>query len=320
MSLQSMVRLPNGELVSRNMDIHQILAANREQAPKETAPKKIPQEEIPVFGLLSRTVIRSPMINYIFPARIRHKDKNDVLFIGEDFIHIKEILPDGHLQHIFTKSDFGSRIRAAKVFGKQITPVLDTPEPDIKMENDAEENLETEVPVSFPPQVLILSLESKKLLFLFADQEASGKLNFVQSSLPLPSQRSFPEEPGKNIAVDPKSRAIAVSACENSVIVFVAKPLKDFWPKGGHLTGEWEPPIMRERPFQVKGVILRMEFLYPGPGDDDQVILLIIHAKAGRISFACFDWTHSRGLADAQNTCNKPTFERGMSPSHLSSY
>jgi hypothetical protein len=36
----------------------------------------------PVFGLLSRTLIHSPVVKKIFPARIRRPDLNDVVFIG----------------------------------------------------------------------------------------------------------------------------------------------------------------------------------------------------------------------------------------------
>lgn len=41
-----------------------------------------PPEEPPVFGLMTRTLVQSPVIRQIIPARIRSKDLNDVVFIG----------------------------------------------------------------------------------------------------------------------------------------------------------------------------------------------------------------------------------------------
>jgi hypothetical protein len=39
-------------------------------------------EEPPVYGLMTRTLVQSPVIRQIIPARIRSKDLNDVVFIG----------------------------------------------------------------------------------------------------------------------------------------------------------------------------------------------------------------------------------------------
>jgi len=36
----------------------------------------------PVYGLLSKTLIHSPVVKKILPARIRRQDLNDVVFIG----------------------------------------------------------------------------------------------------------------------------------------------------------------------------------------------------------------------------------------------
>lgn len=34
-------------------------------------------------------------------------------------------------------------------------------------------------------------------------------------------------------------------------------------------------PIKEEKSFEIKGLIIHMEFLYPSPDDDDHVILLL---------------------------------------------
>lgn len=191
------------------MDIHHILAKNREEQQESAAvPKHAASEENmpPTLGILTRTITRSPIYNWIIPARIRHKDKNDVICIGDNFIEIKELpAEDDHLRDIVTKADFGSTIRAARVFGnarKPAIPPLDTmPKPD-------PEEMDMDVPSTqeLPPQMLILALESKELVFLFAvdDPDESARVKFIASSRPLPQQRSYLEQLGKHVAVDPK--------------------------------------------------------------------------------------------------------------------
>lgn len=39
-------------------------------------------ETPPVFGMLTQTLIRSPLVHWILPARFRSSERNDVAFIG----------------------------------------------------------------------------------------------------------------------------------------------------------------------------------------------------------------------------------------------
>lgn len=43
-------------------------------------------EDAPVYGLLTRTLVHSPVIRQIIPARIRSKDLNDVVFVGVSLV------------------------------------------------------------------------------------------------------------------------------------------------------------------------------------------------------------------------------------------
>ncbi len=212
MSIQTRVQV-NGEWVTRTVDLQQIMATatRKEEQEKEQRKSGItPAQHVPKLGILSRTVFRSPIINLIIPARVRRKHKNDVILIGEDFIHVKEILSDGHLCHVTTKADFGGRIRAARVFGEQRLPTMDARE--TPMELDTSDMI--------PPQILVLTLESNELMFLFVHQEPSGALGFPFSVLPLPEKTNFLEQQGKHLAVDPKSRALAVAACQGLLHIY----------------------------------------------------------------------------------------------------
>ncbi|KAJ9636698.1 hypothetical protein H2199_007692 [Coniosporium tulheliwenetii] len=275
MSVQTLVQV-NGQWVTRTVDTQRIMAesSRRDAQDKEQRTSgATATQTVPRLGILSRTVFRSPIINFIIPARVRRKDKNDVILIGEDFIHVKEILSDGHLRHVTTKADFGARIRAARVFGEQRLPAMDARETSMDLDNSD----------MIPPQILVLTLESKELMFLFVHQEPSGALSFPSSVLPLPDQRSFLEQPGKHLAVDPRSRALAVAAVEESE--------------------EWSP-IMQELPVKFDGVILAMEFLYPALNDENHVILLVVWAKDRRLRMTCWDWDHGKGLRTVHMSVN----------------
>ena len=187
------------------MDIHHILAQNREEAPAAPSTKALPQINTPpVLGILTSTITRSPLYNWIIPARIRHKDKNDVVCIGDTFIEIKELMSeDDHLRDVVTKADFGSTIRAARVFGTARKPAVSGLDALIKIES---EGMDLDVPdgQKVPPQILVLALESKELVFLFAIDRDQGQVDFLTRSRPLPEQRSYLEQLGKHVAVDPK--------------------------------------------------------------------------------------------------------------------
>lgn len=289
MALQTGV-FENGQWVTRRVSIQDILQQNsqRESHVQQT-PFRPPMEQ-PVVGLLSRSVLQSPVVNWIIPARVRNREKNDVVFIGEDFIQLKEILPNAHLEHVSTKADFGSRIRAARVFGeprKFIHPPM-TEKAQIPMEMDWNE--------AVPPQLLVLTLESQELLFLFARPQKDGTVEWKESCIPLSPDASLLEQPGKHLAVDPRSRALAVGASESSIFIYAAKPMPDLRNNFDHDTHNWTP-LKSERPVAIPGTILKMEFLYPEPDDERHVILLVIYSRDGKTRMSCYEWDHRQGLS-----------------------
>ena len=187
------------------MDIHHVIARNQEEDPAVPSAEALPKIRTPpVMGILTSTITRSPVYNWIIPARIRHKDKNDVICIGDNFVEIKELMSeDGHLRDVATKADFGSNIRAARVFGTARKPAV----PGLDAMTKAEfEEMDLDVPSGqkVPPQILVVTLESKQLVFLFAIDNDHGHVDFLTCPRPLPEQLSFLEQHGKHVAVDPK--------------------------------------------------------------------------------------------------------------------
>ncbi|KAL9600046.1 MAG: hypothetical protein Q9219_003416 [cf. Caloplaca sp. 3 TL-2023] len=124
MSVQTRVRV-DGRWVTRTLDIHEIIARNTGK--KKVMSNVFTGSEPPILGLLTKTVVRSPIIKSIIPARIRHRSKNDVIFIYEDTVVIKEILggeriendptSDVSLDNTVVKNDFDSTINAARIMG-----------------------------------------------------------------------------------------------------------------------------------------------------------------------------------------------------------
>lgn len=216
MSVQTRV-MADGRWTTRTLDIHQILARNREE---QTMPQELPTgPKPPVVGLLTKTVVRSPIIKCVIPARVRHRSKNDVVFVYDDSIVIKEVtggerieenpFSDIALDNPVVKNDFDSSIQAAKVLGlprepkasrfpgrfwdgeyKPLSPPETKPDPFREHE--------------IPPQILVLCMVSRTLVFLFAYYDIQEKVHFCSNTFPLPAPIPLIEELGVHLAVDPK--------------------------------------------------------------------------------------------------------------------
>ena len=243
--------LENGQWVTRLLDPYQILARNRSQQEQEVRPT-IQPTKAPCLALLTQTLIPSPVVKWIIPARIRHRTKNDVLFICEDRVEIKEAQPNYTLHSVSVKADFDSPIRSSNIFGLPRTPTK--PDFHIKKEkgdiwqddmDDSDEErdggdddddlmlndgkvfaeggksqlsrnaLHTDDVLmcailsplgsrQLPPQILIMVLESAKMVFLYAVSGPSDCVHLSASHKPLPYATSRLHQLGEHLAVDPK--------------------------------------------------------------------------------------------------------------------
>ncbi|PWY82939.1 hypothetical protein BO70DRAFT_361857 [Aspergillus heteromorphus CBS 117.55] len=144
-----------------------------------------------------------------------------------------------------------------------------------------------------PPQILVLSLASRELVFLYYSNASN---QFVFHHRPLPNDVSAFERFGRNIAVEPRSRAVAVSASCDYFGVFVLKRPPVIQSQMAQYRLD---PIAEERFFRVEGDIIAMEFLYPKSEDGDKIILLLLVAQDQATHAVCYEWNANESLRQA---------------------
>ncbi|PVH99307.1 hypothetical protein DM02DRAFT_529340 [Periconia macrospinosa] len=297
--------LVDGEWVSRSADVYQVMARNQDSE-ESTASSELETksgEPVPNLGILSRTVIATPLTKFILPASIRRKDLNDVLYVGEDFVQLKEICDYGHLRHVATKSDFKGKILAARVFGEPRKVHVSTSEhnPLLKRAtiHRARRSITSSEETVLPPDIAVLTLSSRTLMFLWVSQSHSGRVTFHQKTLRLPGGQSHLDRPGHHLAIDPKRRALAVAAYEGLFVVYrTMKP--DVWRREMR-NGYDGLPIVDEAIISLEGRVMHMEFLSSGTQDDDQVILAFILVQDGKTKVVSYEWDFRDGLKHSAN-------------------
>jgi hypothetical protein len=239
------------------------------------------------IGVYTRTVTRSPVVRWILSARIRSSAYDDVIFIGEDFVQVKQLTETRNLVDIAVKKDFDARIRAAAVLD------IDISSPDD--EDSIKKELGT---VPGPSQILVLTLDSNELLFIHVDHQDGKEPRFHHEARSIPSFARTILQPGAYLAVDPRSRAIATTALEREVILYSIKP-RHVIKKAleAHLT--WDP-VSVEQPMAVSGVIQAVDFLYPPNSDDKHIILILLVVEEQKTKAIWIDWQTLDGPYHAQ--------------------
>jgi hypothetical protein len=306
----------NGEWVSRPVDVYRLIARAQQQEDTEMRePVSKPQNKVPKLGILSRSVFASPFIKSVLSANIRHKTLNDVVFVGEDSVHIKEIQAYGHLRHAATKSDFTGRILAAKVFGepRKVQVHSEYGQPWNKAAVHAKRRSFTaDEADALPPEIIVLTLSSRTLMFLWARQTQAGSVSFHQKTFRLPAGTSRQDQLGSFLAIDPNCRAIAVAAPEGRFMLYKTKSL-DTWRE--HIRTERDAtPIEDERLVYLQGRVMHMEFLSPTKvGDEAHVVLLFVLVHKGRTKITCYDWDCNTDLSTATARAERVSIDAGKS-------
>lgn len=177
-------------------DVHaemsEILARSRQKR-EETNPSQ--GFSMPRVGLLTQTVISSPTIQHILPARIRSKYHNDVVFVAERSIFLREAREGLYLEEVAIKSDFDATIVAAKTIKVSSEPSWVQQMKSSEVDDDKYEGVASDL--------LVLTLDSKELVFLYYRQNSvpeDGK--FIHFRKPLPPDVSALERFGRYLAID----------------------------------------------------------------------------------------------------------------------
>lgn len=154
----------------------------------------------PKVGLLSHTVVPSPTIQWILPAHLRSQRHNDVVFVGDRHLQIREAVSGIHLEDVTTKADFDAQIMAAKV----INVSTELPwEAQMKLgSGNASTSADPGARDDLPPQILVLSLASRELVFLYFSASEGGQ--FIHCRRPLPNDVNLFEQFGRNVSVEPR--------------------------------------------------------------------------------------------------------------------
>lgn len=262
---------------------------------------------VPAMGLLTKTLSHSPVVKWMWTARIRHKSVDDVVLVGEDFVEIRHVEPGGHLCHVATKDDFDCRILGSRILGHAVNDGMDDQDnmEDIKIEDADFSDRSRSESSELPPQCLVLTLETQQLVFVFASESSDGVVNFeMTSNVPLPVSTQPLERLGKYLAVDPHSRAIAVAAPENSLVLYTVEPIPP-----GTRWGLGVLPVSHQRLIRgLQGTILAMDFLYPPENDPDQAVLLLVISRAGKTYLQRIDWECGVGVQSAQSHAPLPIY------------
>ena len=229
-------------------------------------------------------------------------------------MQIRQLQADNHLHDVATKSDFGARIRNATVIGPptvsmgtfakdseatidEIFPAQGTDtEADIEMIDPRDSKPPLSTKSKIPRQFIALVLESGDIIILFARQGSNGNIEFISSRHTV-ARSMMIEQPGRHLVVDPTSRFMAVACFEGIFAVYrlhTSDNLQQHFSEGNFR------PIEAERYFRVNGVIHKMEFLHPSPGDINHVILLLLIIKDGQTRMLLYDWDATKDLKTIQ--------------------
>ncbi|KAK0714621.1 mono-functional DNA-alkylating methyl methanesulfonate N-term-domain-containing protein [Lasiosphaeris hirsuta] len=282
--------LRGGEWVTETMTLQTVLKANNPGQKKQRLLKP------PQCGLLTRTVVESHLVNSILPIRLRSPQRNDVAFVGDHEVRVCELRRDGQLKEIVRKSDFGSRIRNACVVGSFDIKDDDGDEtslpPSVKTEDNDSTSFQFSAsnaagnPPQLPPQMLLLVLECGDSVFLFVRPGSDGWPEFAMSRFVSPREQLV--YPGFHLAIDPTSRYVALACAQEFFVVYELESLETLGQK--YSRNEPLNPVKSFRPRSVQGVIHKVNFLYPRPGDDSHIILLLIVVRNGRSRMVTYEW------------------------------
>jgi hypothetical protein len=132
------------------------------------------------------------------------------------------------------------------------------------------------------------------LMFMFAYHDGGGVVRFRTSAVPLPRKGA---RFGVHLAVDPKSRALAVSAAKDQVHVCALKSVAQIREETIHepaFQDHMINPIESQRTIPVEGTIQHIEFLTAGPKMPNTVVLVLVVTKDKKTRLVRFEWESNK--------------------------
>ncbi|KAI1436657.1 hypothetical protein GGR50DRAFT_686351 [Xylaria sp. CBS 124048] len=252
----------------------------------------------PTYGVLTKTAIESPVVRWVLPAQLRASRYNDVALIGDHSIQMLELRANTQLVPIAKRINLGATIRNCRVMGTH-DYLRKTKEDHLAGKQDVvmmDASVATDTERF--QQVLMLVLSSTQLVFVFMDQTPAGDWKFVMSHFPIATGKLV--DPGFHMTVSPDSRYLALSCSDDAFIVHQLEPILELQRQ--HMNGLPIQPIRAVRLRPVRGVIQKLDFLYPNPENNSHVIMVVITSQRRSPTIGIYDWEHSEFLQRALHT------------------
>ncbi|KAI1265782.1 hypothetical protein F5Y18DRAFT_46987 [Xylariaceae sp. FL1019] len=302
----------DGRYVLENVSAQQLL----ETKAHGTSQGFAPLEPEPTYGLLTKTVIESPVICWALPAQLRSASLNDIALVSERSVQICEVCPDYQLRNVVTKRDFGSKIQNCLVMGDHA--YLERAEEKLRASLVRREHDDIDMPDATLPedpsfvqdgdtiqQLLVLVLEDGDMVFLGCVPTGVGGWRFLSYSenlenienpedLNLENPRG-PTPSAKLIDLRVHHMAISPSwdyltlACGDFLLLAKLRPMKEI-QRRFHEDQQFDDLILEMRAQSVKGSIHQTAFLHPGIDKRSQIVLLTIVVKQGVSKLVIVEW------------------------------
>lgn len=216
-------------------------------------------------------------------------------------MQIRQLDGNGHFHDVARKSDFGQRIRNACIIGSssfEVSSVGDSmPSSQMHDGNGDVSMLDVFGPELIPPQFILLVMESGDLTFLSA-RNMGTDVKFITSHHKA-LHRGITEPPGTHLKVDPSYRYVAVASSEISFAIYCLKSKEEL--RMQRLHGEPFHHIASEHHLHRRGVIHKMEFLYPAADDPDHIILVLLVVRNGSTAMFVYEWEAGQNLTEIRS-------------------
>ncbi|KAI0520793.1 mono-functional DNA-alkylating methyl methanesulfonate N-term-domain-containing protein [Xylaria bambusicola] len=293
-SLQTHV-LVDDEWVTRTVTAEELIGMASHSRTKSAVPSS---PKVPKCGILTKTAIESPVIRWVFPAQLRSFRYNDVALVGDQFVQISELGPDGQLKSVTRKVYTCSKLRKCQVIGAH--DYLRKRNQDVKASrHQTSDDVSTSLlgDMELFQQVLVLVLSNGQLEFLFMSENRNGGWDFVSSKHHISSGKLV--DPGFHMTVSPDWQYMSLACSENLFIVYQLDSIENLRRKFSE--GLPIQPIRSVQARAVRGVIHKLEFLYTDSINASHVVLSTIIARSGVLRLAIYQWEDSESLQDALN-------------------
>ncbi|OBT88113.1 hypothetical protein VE02_03549 [Pseudogymnoascus sp. 03VT05] len=153
------------------------------------------------------------------------------------------------------------------------------------------------------PQMIVFVLEAGDLMFLCAPDFGPDALIQPILSRHNIAKPLLGENLGAHLTADPSSRYLALGCSENVISIYSLKSREEI--EAQYISGQPLSCIREERSLQVKGVILKIEFLFPSFKDPDHMILLLLISRNGKTRMHVYEWICGQPLSAIRQNYKK---------------